>query len=549
MDKVENNYLEINALKVKQPLGDFFVISIGADKLLDITFSEPLKYVDSKGNVQGSQRVKNEKRLKEIGKYIESVEMAFPNSIILNANYNQNGHIVKNENERWKIIENKENGTVKLIIPKKQKLAAIIDGQHRLNAFYYVKDKDLLSKIQLVCSVYFDLPNSYQAFLFATINSNQKKVDRSLALEQFGYNVDDEPEKSWTPEKLAVFLSRKLNTDRNSPIRKHIKVAPLNYEILFDSPIADDWVVSTATIVDGITGLISTNPKRDRILMQQKSLFGGRSRDMLKDVRDSSPLRQEFLLNKDLTLYNTVINYFNAVKELFWSNTSNNSYIFKTVGIQALFDVLKFILKDNKTGDFENTNFHSYLSKASNIDFTDKFFQSSGIGRGRIKNSINVMIGLLDKNKIKTKDLPSYELIFQHKKTETEKEKWIWEEEAENKIISLLENSTWSIDSKSVGLYLEDEYEDLTTFSDYDTFFQKLIEIAEMTFSDYLPSDHEFADAKRDGKTASANKVEAELNTILNSDMHKWYLGKMSADDVAKRKKAAKEFRKKYSNN
>jgi DNA phosphorothioation-associated DGQHR protein 1 len=498
MDKNENNYLEINALKVKQPLGDFFVISIDAEKLLNIAFSEPLKYVDNKGNVKGSQRPKNEKRLKEIGKYIESVEMAFPNSIILTANYNQNGQIVKNESDRWKIVENKNDGTFKLVIPKKQKLAAIIDGQHRLNAFDYVENKELLSNIQLVCSVYFDLPNSYQAFLFATINSNQKKVDRSLALEQFGYNVDDEPEKSWTPEKLAVFLSRKLNTDTNSPLHKHIKVAPLNYEILFDSPVTDDWVVSTATIVDGIAGLISTNPKRDRILMQQKSLFGGRTREMLKDVRDSSPLRQVFLSNKDLTLYNTVINYFNVVEELFWKNTEQNSYIFKTVGIQALFDVLKFILKENKNGNYEQTDFRGYLSKASNIDFTDKFFQSSGIGRGRIKNSINVMIGLLDKSKIKKKDLPSYELIFKHQKTETEKEKWLWEEEAENKIMSLLENSTWSADSKTVSLYLDYEYENLTTFSDFDSFWNKLIEIAEITFSDYLPSDNEFAEEQKE---------------------------------------------------
>src|SRR5690606_23238178 len=106
MDNKENNYLEINALKVRQPLGDFFVISIDAEKLLNITFSEPLKYVDNKGNVQGSQRPKNIPRLKEIGRYIESVEMAFPNSIILTANYNQNGHIVKNESERWRIEEN-----------------------------------------------------------------------------------------------------------------------------------------------------------------------------------------------------------------------------------------------------------------------------------------------------------------------------------------------------------------------------------------------------------------------------------------------------------
>lgn len=60
-DKNKNNYLELNALKVKQPLGDFYVVSISAEKLLEVAFSEPLKYIDSKGNVQGSQRVRDEK--------------------------------------------------------------------------------------------------------------------------------------------------------------------------------------------------------------------------------------------------------------------------------------------------------------------------------------------------------------------------------------------------------------------------------------------------------------------------------------------------------
>ena len=33
---MENNYLELNALKVSQPLGDFYVISITAEKLLEL---------------------------------------------------------------------------------------------------------------------------------------------------------------------------------------------------------------------------------------------------------------------------------------------------------------------------------------------------------------------------------------------------------------------------------------------------------------------------------------------------------------------------------
>jgi len=341
------NYLELIALKVSQPLGDFFVVTISAKNLLELSYAEPLRYIDAKGTVQGNQRVHDDARLRSIATYIGSVEMAFPNSIILAANYTKYGAISKDETERWKIIEDPKCGVYKMIIPKKIALAAIIDGQHRLKAFQYVAE-EAVERIQLVCSVYFDLPNSYQAFLFATINSNQKPVNRSLALEQFGYNVDDEPEKAWTPEKYSVFLSRKLNIEAGSPFFQHIKVAPLDVDKLFPNGVKMTWVVSTATVVDGIGALISSNVKRDRILMQHAGRFSGRSRSMLKDIQDISPLRKQFIENQDKTIYDTIIDYFNAFSALFWKTAGSESYIIKTVGVQAAFDLLKIILNNLK---------------------------------------------------------------------------------------------------------------------------------------------------------------------------------------------------------
>lgn len=67
---MDNNYLELRALKVNQPLGEFFVISICANDLLEISFSEPLQYVAGDGELRGSQRPKDDKRLKEIATYI-----------------------------------------------------------------------------------------------------------------------------------------------------------------------------------------------------------------------------------------------------------------------------------------------------------------------------------------------------------------------------------------------------------------------------------------------------------------------------------------------
>ncbi|SKA13776.1 DNA phosphorothioation-associated DGQHR protein 1 [Chitinophaga eiseniae] len=493
-------FLEIPALKVQQPLGDFYVMTMSAEQLLSVSFSEPMAYQDEFGKVKGSQRAKDEKRLKEIAKYIDSVEMAFPNSIILAANYTPTGVVSKDESERWKVIEDKECSIYKIIIPRQTKLAAIIDGQHRLNAFEFVVNRERVDLLQLVCSVYFDLPNSYQAFLFATINSNQKKVDRSLALEQFGFNVDDEPEKAWTPEKFAVFISRKLNIDEGkSPFYKHIKVAPLNAENLFEDGVQSNWVVSTATIVDGITSLISTNVKRDRVEMQQKHFFSGRNREMLTGFKsDTSPLRSYFIELKDQVIYDTIINYFSAVKDLLWNTASEKSYIIRTVGIQASFDILKLILKSKTSIEPDKIGFNSYILKIQNIDFSDTFFQASGIGRSRIRNIIGLSMGLIAKDKIKKSDIPFYEKILAGKNTNTEKEKWIWEEEAENAVINTLDKIEWNYGSKNITLYPNYDYDKPLIIDSYDKLYSKLIEIAESAFSDYLPNDNEFAEEQRE---------------------------------------------------
>ena len=335
--------------------------------------------------------------------------------------------------------------------------------------------------------------------MFATINSYQKKVDRSLALEQFGYNVDDESEKAWTPEKFAVFLSRKLNIDKEgSPLYQHIKIAPLDADKLFPDGIETNWVISTATIVDGICSLISSNPKRDRIIMQQIKVFSGRSRNMLKDVKDISPLRGMFLEGKDQTIYDILTSYFDVFSRLFWLNAPVKAYIFKTVGVQAAFDILKMILVKEKSTAPDLIDFGTFLIKASPVDFSDKFFQASGIGRSRIKNTIAIAAELVSVNKIKKTDLPFYNNLISGGTTEAQAEKWLWDENAESAVNNVLEKTNWNYDNGTVTISIDDDYENMETFSSFDDFFSKLIVIAETEFVSSLPSDNEFADQQRE---------------------------------------------------
>lgn len=400
--------LTLQSLKVSQPLSDFYVTKIKAKDLLRLTFSEELTYTDEKGKLKGSQRTTNKKRLKVISRYIDSIEMSFPNSIILAANYSEEGELVDDENLRWK-LEGLDNDLYEITIPTNKKLAVIIDGQHRLKAFDYVSNEERLNT-ELLCSIFFDLPNSYQAYLFATINSTQKKVDKSLALEQFGFNVEEEPRKSWTPEKLAVYFTRLLNFQQNSPFHGHIKIAPKYQEELFVQK-KEEWVVSTATVVDGILGLISSKPKRDRVEMSQPtSIFSSKNRAMLEEIRDYSPLRELFLKVKDDEIFKIIVSYFNQVKENLWKNRKDDSYITKTVGIQALFEFLKNILKEN---DYIQIDFIEFIQPSSNIDFADPFFQqASGVGRLRIRNSLEIKAGLKNLSDMKEEDLEEYKRVL-----------------------------------------------------------------------------------------------------------------------------------------
>lgn len=406
-----NEKLPINlpAIQIEQPLGTFYVTRISAELLLQITYSTPATAKKSTSsllyNIFGSQRDEKVKRLKEIAEYIDTVDAAFPNSIILGANYDEFGDHVTDPTRQW-TVKDSGDGFHHIIIPSIERVASLIDGQHRLHAFEFAT-KNL--NMPLLCAVYLDIPLPYHAYIFATINFNQKKVDRSLAYDLFGFNLDEGASSTWAPETLAVYITRLLNAENDSPFYDHIKLGVKdNLE-----GQASNWQISMATIVDGLLSLISSHPKKDRYLMHRKSVKLGRSRKDLLERPDTSPLREIYIAGNDKGVYQILFNYFIVSDELYWRKSPDNSYIKKTVGIQALFDVLKTILNMESVSSlhkFTSDYFHNELSKSEHVDFTNNFFQASGTGRGRIKNVFLVCLGLkkIEELKVSNKDRQEY---------------------------------------------------------------------------------------------------------------------------------------------
>jgi DNA phosphorothioation-associated DGQHR protein 1 len=377
--------LLVPAIKVQQPLGAFWAVSLPAAMLRKCVSLDPtrIESVDRSSflyKLIGNQRDASIPRTKEIARYIDSVESAFPNSIILGANHTEAGPLPDTSELRWGL--KKIDDRYYIEIPSDGKAASIIDGQHRLLGFDHAMPER--QGMELLCAVYFDLPLAYQAYLFATININQRKVDKSLAYEQFGYNLDTEEPKAWAPDKLAVFLTRKLNLDPASPFYQHIKLAPLNADLVINDDDADKWQVSTACVVEGILSLISSKPPADRDDLHAVDI---KARDRKLLASDSSPLRDEYRNGADEVILGIIRSFFQKAQTALWDGANEKSYIYKTIGVSALFDVLRYLLlKYERSKALEQLSLA--LEAASRIDFSDSFYQASGKGRVRVKNVI-----------------------------------------------------------------------------------------------------------------------------------------------------------------
>lgn len=419
--------MKFSALQVRQPIGDFYLTAIPASTLLKVCFPVPhtRHSSDEEGNVKdvGNQRKMIKQRLTSIAQYLQTREATLPGTIIIAANCERDGSIVDPMDERsglrWSISADGNLGDVyELDIPSDQPLAAVVDGQHRLWGF---KNLDKISEDFVIpCAVFIDLPSPQQASIFATINFNQRPVNKSQTYELFGYNLDEEPESSWSPEKLAVFFARKLNADPESPFLNHIKVAAIDDRILSELARRSqkDWAVSTATIVECVLKLITRRPQVERDELHKYPLEK-RSRELLRALDESLscrtssvPVFRDYYLSgdKDIVIYKTIINFFTVVRDLFWK-PDLSSPLKKTAGVQALFLVLSEILSKElyEKRDFRKEAFATILERARDFDFTQQIFhESSAKGRSKIFEAFLFALKFRSLDEVRDTSLQNY---------------------------------------------------------------------------------------------------------------------------------------------
>jgi DNA phosphorothioation-associated DGQHR protein 1 len=375
--------MKIPCIKVDQPLGEFYLTSINSSLLNKVTYSRETNISD--GVLKGNQRAIDDKRVGDISNYLKTKEAAVPNSIILAVNHYENDELEVDPDKAWTVVE--EKGVQYINIPDENlEIAAIVDGQHRIKGF----ESGNLS-MQVPCSVYFSLPRSLQALVFSTINFNQKKVDKSLAYQLFGYQLDEGKKDFWPPDIVAVKLSRAFNEKDESPFKGRIELIKKQKENNKDYK----WSISSAAFISGVLTLITSNAKNDRYQIGEKSMFGYNTRKSLKENKNC-PLRDYYLKGNDLAIEMVVNRFFSSIEKTLWKGKDETDIVFRTVGLAAQFSLLKELLLNGKVILNSDLNFDDLLKGFSEISFDSEYFSPRTATKKRLLDVFRLKLGLIE---------------------------------------------------------------------------------------------------------------------------------------------------------
>ena len=105
-------------------------------------------------------------------------------------------------------------------------------------------------------------------------------------------------------------------------------------------------------------------------------------------------MRHIFIEGNDALIYKMVNNYLTACANIFWQTAPAHSFIFRTVGVQALFDILrKMATQAYGDRNISVRYFEEMLRPAGSIDFASEMYRvPAGSGRIIIRRALEERI-------------------------------------------------------------------------------------------------------------------------------------------------------------
>jgi DGQHR domain-containing protein len=344
--------IKVRVMEVNQPIGKYYIGVIDSDDLVSISYADVRRKEGREiERYIGTQRDLSPGRVAEIKQYVTVVDACFPTSIIIS---------IESNNIRYE----EDNGF--MYITKDQKVAKIIDGQHRIAGLENYSGPPF----ELSITIFIDMDIEDQAMVFATINLKQTKVTKSLAYDLYEYA------KSRSPQKTCHNIAKLLNSKEGSPFYGRIK-------ILGKASGIETEVITQSTFVDRLLSLITKDAMRDRDRIKRKI--------PLEIYNGKRIFRERFINEKDAEIAKIMWNYFKAIEQrwsLAWNCFDKGMILVRTTGFAAFMRILPILLDKM---DYNETipkqeRFYQMLktSLLNDTDFTSDNFKPGSSGEGEL---------------------------------------------------------------------------------------------------------------------------------------------------------------------
>ncbi len=344
---MKNDDLRIPCIKIKQPIGEYYIGKIKAKDLCDITYVDRRRIDEEKGNDSylGVQRPLSKSRVKQLSEYVNTIDACFPTGIILSIPGNCAQYDAKKSElilfPYEKISEDYKDDILESI--DYNSIAKVLDGQHRIEGLKNINEG---VDFEMNVSLFIDIDIADDAYIFSTVNLAQTKVNKSLAYDLY------ELARGRSPQKTCHNIAVALNKNDDSPFFRRIKRLGVATDGNFNETITQ------ATMVQSLLRYISKEPEKDRdILLRGKKLSY-----VDRDTSEKLIFRNLFIEERDLDILDIIWNYFDAVEERWsksWNATGRGKMLNKTNGFKGLMRFLRPA--------------YLYLCNPSEIPTTDDF--------------------------------------------------------------------------------------------------------------------------------------------------------------------------------
>lgn len=366
-----NESISFKCIEVSQPLGTFYIGCIDYKDLIDISYADVLRIErHEKREVErylGVERPLSPRRVVILAKYVETIDATFPTSIIITVSSNDAEY-----DEKTGIMR----------IRRGEDIAKIIDGQHRIAGLKEYSG----GTFQLNVTIFVDMDLEDQGMVFAVINLEQTKVNKSIVYSLYEYA------RARSPQKTCHNIAKLLNNKENSPFKDKIKILGIATGRASET-------LTQGTFVDWLLPLMSREPMIDRDKLKRNidinKVTGSEERKMT--------FRNMFIDERDAEIAKVIWNYFSAVENRWfdvWYHARVGNILNRTTGFGALMKFLPIAcINLGNPGDVVSAEaFRDVFNKVSlaNDDFNPDRYKPGATGINALFEDFRKHTGLYE---------------------------------------------------------------------------------------------------------------------------------------------------------